>query len=462
MSEEGAEDDENEDEESPSEADDDVEEDEDLDEAADPELRRKIEEALRVNGVQAATGESDEESEEELMDDDQMMAIDEQLAAVFRARADEKKLGKGVDAQREATHYKNRVLDLLDTFIRRQPTSTLAVKLILPLTELIVSAGYDEKQLAEKATGILRSRIGKSKDVPTEVDVEQATEVLKEIHLRARKAATGDVLTTLSQCSLYVTKCLLLVKADAAVVEAYRESLVDFVTRKASHLNTNFLQDFVRRYAEAAWDLRDDMLEAVNGAVNGYRQVQVFQLVQTLFAQRSTTAIDVDEALDFTRALRTSMLDTAYSACEENEKLTAPQIKELLKLALAGVRHTKRIAPSDEAVKRTWDAAAWEDLAGKLAESERFKTSTGLQTTSRQITQLINKEDGGAGAKAKGKKRKVDALEVDGDASDAQEDSKVEEAEVDESVKDAEMNDEDAEKVKRPKRKKQKASKSSS
>ena len=76
------------------EADDDEEEDdEDLDEAADPELRRKIEEALRVNGIQAATGESDDESEEELMDDDQMMAIDEQLTEVFKASASGKKKG---------------------------------------------------------------------------------------------------------------------------------------------------------------------------------------------------------------------------------------------------------------------------------------------------------------------------------------------------------------------------------
>lgn len=71
------------------------EDEEDLDEDADPELRRKIEEALAVNGIHAATG-SDDESEEEYMDDDQMMAIDAQLAAVFKARADEKKFGKGM------------------------------------------------------------------------------------------------------------------------------------------------------------------------------------------------------------------------------------------------------------------------------------------------------------------------------------------------------------------------------
>lgn len=454
MSEDGDEDEESEESES-SDADDDVEEDdEDLDEAADPELRRKIEEALSVNGIQAATGDSDDESEEELMDDDQMMAIDEQLAAVFRARADERKLAKGVDAQREATHYKNRVLDLLDTFIRRQPTSPLVLKLVLPLIELIVSSGPDERQLAEKATGILRSRIAKSKDVPSEVDVEQATEILKEIHLRARKAASGDILITLSHCSLYITKCLLHAKATAPVLAAYRESLVDFVTRKASRLNTNFLQDFVRRYSEAAWGLRSDMLDAVKGAVNGYRQVQVFQLVHTLFAQRPAAELDVEEALAFTRGLRAAMLEAVRSACAEKERLTAPQVKELLKLALAGVRHTKRIAPSAAAVEATWDPAAWDALAGTLADADRFKASTGLQTTSRQIAQLISKDE--RGGAAKGKKRKADAIEAKGGVSGAGAGKAAEE-----QAKDVEMQDEEAEeKVRKPKRKKQKANKS--
>jgi DNA polymerase phi len=63
------------------------------DEEADLELRKKIEEALRVNGIEPATGDTDSE-EEELMDDDQMMAIDEQLAQVFRSRANEKKSGR--------------------------------------------------------------------------------------------------------------------------------------------------------------------------------------------------------------------------------------------------------------------------------------------------------------------------------------------------------------------------------
>ena len=69
-------------------------------------------------------------------------------------------LATDVDAQREATHFKNRVLDLIDIFVKKNPANPLIIRLIFPLVELIVSTGPDEKQLSDKATGILRNRIG--------------------------------------------------------------------------------------------------------------------------------------------------------------------------------------------------------------------------------------------------------------------------------------------------------------
>ena len=139
----------------------------------------------------------------------------------------------GIDAQREATHFKNRVLDLLEGYIKMKPTSPLVLRLVLPLVELVTSSGPDERQLADKTTGILRSRFGKARDVPTGIDTEQTVEILRELHLRARKAVSGEVLATVSQCSLYVAKCLLQSAGDAPVVETYKESLLDLHRRSA-------------------------------------------------------------------------------------------------------------------------------------------------------------------------------------------------------------------------------------
>jgi DNA polymerase phi len=190
-----------------------------------------------------------------------------------------------VDAQREATHFKNRVLDLVDIFIKKQPTSQHIIHVILPLADVIAGTGSDERQLADKATGLLRNRLGKSKDLPSDIDSEETVTVLDELHRRARRARSSEVLATLSQCSLYLSKVMLQSKAEESVLRVYRASLVDFITRKASTLNATFFHDFIRRYPASGWSLRGDVIDASCQATNVYRQCQAFQLLHTIVNQ---------------------------------------------------------------------------------------------------------------------------------------------------------------------------------
>lgn len=56
----------------------------------DPACRARVAAALQVSGMdvdQDAEDDEDEESDEEVWDDEQMMKVDEQLAAVFKERA---------------------------------------------------------------------------------------------------------------------------------------------------------------------------------------------------------------------------------------------------------------------------------------------------------------------------------------------------------------------------------------
>jgi DNA polymerase phi len=76
-------------------SDDDNESELDGDDEATLALRKKIEDALKTNGMGGAAGDTDDESEEELADDEQMMAIDEHLAEVFRSGSGNKQ-GKGM------------------------------------------------------------------------------------------------------------------------------------------------------------------------------------------------------------------------------------------------------------------------------------------------------------------------------------------------------------------------------
>jgi len=182
-------------------------------------------------------------------------------------------------AQREAIHFKNRTMDLLDIFVRRQPTSSYILQFLVPLLALTFS---DERQVSEKATGLLMSRIGKLKEVPSGVDVVKASGILNDLHNRARKVHSRDAVAIVSRCSLYVSRALLHVGADETVQMAYTTSLMDFTQRKASDLNGQFFCDFIKRFPRAAWGIRAALLAAPMDAVNDYRQGQAYMLLETL------------------------------------------------------------------------------------------------------------------------------------------------------------------------------------
>lgn len=292
------------------------EDEDEEDEEPDLELRSKIEGALRASGVEPtdnSEGEDDSE-EEEAMDDDQMMVIDDQLAEIFRSRASEKKGGRGgnhryychlfksihdfsssdANAQRKATHFKNRVLDLVDIYVKKQPSSAYIPLLIPPLLQLVITASPEESQLSEKATGILRSRIGKLREYPNKDETIDIGFILEDLHSKARHASSGDILTTIGQCCCYLVRALNRISAGGTVRSVYHQSLEDFVTRKASRLNSAFFQEFARRCPEIAWDLKQDILKlsVSEGAVNTYRRCQTLGLLNLLFNNVPTKVKD--------------------------------------------------------------------------------------------------------------------------------------------------------------------------
>ncbi len=167
--------------------------------------------------------------------------------------------------------------------MKKQPTNPLVVTVILPLVTLISSSGSDEKQLVDKAQGILRSRIGKSKDVPTSAPLDKVEPVLEALHTRVRKSRS-DLSSTICACCIYLSKIMVSQQAEDKVIALYQATLEDFLTRKNSALTPAFFQDFITRFTSLAWRLRQPMLDLSSKAVNAYRQLQALRLVQSLLS----------------------------------------------------------------------------------------------------------------------------------------------------------------------------------
>ncbi|KAG7092382.1 hypothetical protein E1B28_008739 [Marasmius oreades] len=354
---------------------------EDSNDEPDEELRQQIMEALAVNGIQASTGETDDESEEVFMDDDQMMEIDQHLAEVFRMRLNEKKNGKDAGAEREAVHFKNRVLDLVDIFLKKRASNPLILRTILPLVDVATRSTPDEKQLSDKAQGIIRYRIGKHKELPSDADLDVASAVLKDLHERATNARSSEYLATLSDCSIYVSRLMANSGRIQEVLGLYRRSLSDFLTKKRSSLNYVFFDGFLRRFQSEAWCLRDDILTLSQKAVNAYRRCQALQLLHNIVAHLPTDV--TEEVSDFMKKLQQTLLRCISEACDGKLNMTAPQMREILKLALSATRQTRKLLPTE--METIWNAMEWTSLSEHLAESTRFR---GTVQMCRQITRL--------------------------------------------------------------------------
>jgi len=170
----------------------------------------------------------------------------------------------------------------VDTYLKKEPTSPLALCLIPPLVELAIASGQDERQLADKAKGVLRSRLGKAKESVNGAEPAQILEISTTIHTMARRAHSSENLAVLSLCAVYLAKASIQAGHEESLVDLYKEDLHDFTRRKKSGLNGAFFQEFIKKYPLCGWHLREDLLDVLKGAINPYRQIQVIQLLQLL------------------------------------------------------------------------------------------------------------------------------------------------------------------------------------
>ncbi|GAO49686.1 DNA polymerase V [Saitoella complicata NRRL Y-17804] len=245
------EDDEDEDEDN---EDEDEEDNDEGDEAAERNaaLDKALSDALGAAGADVDMDDEmpDEDSEEELMDDDQMMALDDHLATIFkeRSKSSSKKQTKKKEAKEtkeQIIHFKNRVLDLIEIFCKTQSANPLSIELILPLLKVMRTT--TSSIVADKAAGIIRTKLCK-KDLPT-CDKVRVLLILEQVHQEAAKTKTPQASAACSQCSLLLAKLCFTEGMDenavSDVVAVYANSLSEWLVKKNSKIQPGLFFDFV-------------------------------------------------------------------------------------------------------------------------------------------------------------------------------------------------------------------------
>ncbi|WPH00533.1 Hypothetical protein R9X50_00336200 [Acrodontium crateriforme] len=206
------EDDESSESDSSADSDEDDEEDEDENEEDEETIfDRKLAEALGTAGM-----ENDSDDDGSDMDDDQMMELEPHLASIFRERS--KQTGKkqeSKDAKENIINFKNRVLDLLNIYVKRQHDNVLALDLVHPLTMVVRTT--TSKPTAEKAFAVLKQYFescNKSKNLPVLEDEEAGLKLLEVLHAEMKLDGSKLHANACSRASLFLSKVLVAMDAE--------------------------------------------------------------------------------------------------------------------------------------------------------------------------------------------------------------------------------------------------------
>ncbi|ORX80479.1 hypothetical protein BCR32DRAFT_327691 [Anaeromyces robustus] len=294
-------------------------EDDDNDEEVDEELRRKIQAVLQKKDPNNADNLDEEEEELSDLNDDEMLDFDEKLAEIFKQRKIIKNSRR--DSKQQILHFKFKVLEMLDIFIKKQSTNVLVLELVMPLLHLVkqLYGSHDQQQLYERVQSLLKNRLLKIKDYPKNDDVntKELFELLEEVNKFAEKCNEPELCNLAGEVSIFIVKVILgnnikkekesnskksskksdssdsssssnnntLPNYDEKVIKKlskfYGELLEKFMTKNHTNLRPGQFTMIIQRYPMVAWEFVDIIVEYLSPKpLPNSNAIKVFQLSQ--------------------------------------------------------------------------------------------------------------------------------------------------------------------------------------
>lgn len=181
------------------------------DEGDDAEGLASLDDALAkvLNSHRLDRDQDAESSDDDVdMSDSEMMALDEKLVEIFKHRFKKNnKKKENRDAKEVLVHFKHRILDLMDIYVRREATNPLALNLLVPLLQVIRTT--TAKPIASKASGIVLEfskafKKGKDNADRPSFDLDEHLQKLRDIHEEASKDGSHAFAKAASSASLLV------------------------------------------------------------------------------------------------------------------------------------------------------------------------------------------------------------------------------------------------------------------
>ncbi|OCT95119.1 myb-binding protein 1A-like protein [Xenopus laevis] len=280
---------------------------EDFNESVNDVFRKQLMQVLQDGS--AVEGDNVDED----VDDETMMALDENLSALFaeqkkriQAKKDEKARIRGEKILRR--EFKTKVLDLIEVFVKKQPDSPLVFNIIEPLISVIEQSmssdsNQQEQDFLRKTADIFMNGLCKAKRYCKDVGElkEELHCMMERLVTKACKQSDSSVALYCFSASLYLLKvlkgsgidqpeegtkkqrksnaspqqvpclgCLDLQRATTV----YQESLNSFLIKRKSPLTVSMFIDLFNRFPFMCRPLLDIIVKSVKDGARPHQQGQ--------------------------------------------------------------------------------------------------------------------------------------------------------------------------------------------
>ncbi|KAG9351899.1 hypothetical protein JZ751_023150 [Albula glossodonta] len=295
-------------------------------------------ELMKVLQGQNALATEEDGSEDEELDDEAMMKLDDNIAALFseqkkriQAKKDEKEKFRKEKAL--VRDFKIKVLDLLEVFLNKQPENPLVLGIVEPMLTVIEGgmssdSNQQEQEFLRKAADIFRNQLCRAKRY-----CKNVSDMQEELHDMMERVLTRA--QTLSDSSMAAMGSVDMER----VTSLFKRALCSFMTRRKSALSGAMFIDLFTRFPVLCVRLLDSAVVYITEGVRQHQQGQACAIVlrglQTREVRQLLTDAQWTEILEKTVG---QVAETVSSIPEYKIKVVQEKVARALELSQFLVR----------------------------------------------------------------------------------------------------------------------------
>ncbi|EFA05514.1 myb-binding protein 1A [Tribolium castaneum] len=289
-------------------------EDEEEEEISDEEEEEPVNDKLRMALHQALGASVDSEAESvdlDDLDDEEGEKLDEALSQAFKQFKPNLGRRKKQKKDEEAlTHFRIRVLDLIEIYLNSNPTMILTLEIMLPLLQCLEFCIRDDHQkpLQDRLKSCLKKLSSLKKFDDCEgVNEEVLVELLKSLLEKGTRNVIiiQEMAEKLAECCIFVINCSEFVPKKKKIKAVIKDGLEAFFTRRDCVIPYVLFKNLVQTNWEGVLDLVPQLFGFVfANSIRPFRRGQAVELLRLFFSNHrffSTHCEQVKSIEDHTR-----------------------------------------------------------------------------------------------------------------------------------------------------------------